>query len=188
MERAGEMLKSWGAKARVAYDPLSDIYLYSNAGNGMGPKSSIQRVYLLGGIALFVIVLACINFINMATARSVFRAREVGLRKVVGSTRSSLIGQFLSEALLLTFLALLLGAGLVVLGLPSFNILLGKTYTIGNLMSAPILAGMVLLLLGITFLAGYYPAWVISGLRPSQVLSGKMQTSQRGVGLRRFLV
>lgn len=188
MERAGQMLKDWGAKALVVYDPLSEIYLYSKAGNGMGPKGSIQRVYLLAGIAVFVIVLACINFINMATARSVFRAREVGLRKVVGSTRSSLIAQFISEAMLLTFLALLLGVGMVALGLPLFNELLGKTYIVSNLMKAPILIGMVLLLFGITFLAGYYPAWVISGLRPSQVLSGKMQTSQRGVGLRRFLV
>jgi len=187
-ERAGQMLKDWGVKALVTYDALNDIYLYSKTGNGMGPKGSIQRVYLLAGIAAFVILLACINFINMATARSVFRAREVGLRKVVGSTRSSLITQFLSEALLLTSLALILGGAMVVIGLPLFNSLLGKSYVVSSLAQTPILAGIIILLFLITFLAGYYPAWVMSGLRPSQVLSGKMQTSRRGVGLRRFLV
>jgi len=188
MERAGDMLKAWGAKAAVTYDPLSKIYLYSRTGNGMGPKGSIDRIYLLTGIAAFVIVLACINFVNMATARSVFRAKEVGLRKVVGSTRGSLISQFLSEAFLLAFLSLLLGAGLVMVGLPMFNELLGKGYITSDLLQTQIIGGMLLLLLAITLLAGYYPAWVISGLRPAQVLSGKMQTSNRGVGLRRFLV
>lgn len=187
-EGAGEMLKDWGVKAAVSYDPLNNIYLRSKTGNGMGPKGSIQRVYLLAGIAAFVIILACINFINMATARSVFRAKEVGLRKVVGSSRGSLITQFLSEAFLLTSLALILGATMVGAGLPLFNELLGKSYVINNLTQGPILGGMILMLVAITFLAGYYPAWVISGLRPSLILSGKMQTSRRGVGLRRFLV
>jgi putative ABC transport system permease protein len=182
------MLKDWGVKAAVTCDGLNDIYLRSETGNGMGPKGSIDRIYLLAGIAAFVILLACINFINMATARSVFRAREVGLRKVVGSSRGSLIGQFLSEAGLLTFFALILGVVMVMIGLPLFNELLGKNYVLSNLTQGTIVTGMVLLLLAITVLAGYYPSWVMSGLRPSQVLTGKMQTSRRGVGLRRFLV
>jgi putative ABC transport system permease protein len=187
-ERAGQMLKDWGVKAAVVYDPLSDIYLRSKTANGMGPKGSIDRVYLLAGIAAFVILLACINFINMATARSVFRSKEVGLRKVVGSSRGSLIGQFLSEAGLLAVFALVLGLTLVILGLPMFNELLGKNYVVADLAKGSIIGGMTVLFFVITLLAGYYPAWVISGLRPSQVLTGKMQTSRQGVGLRRFLV
>lgn len=187
-ERAGEMLKNWGVEANVLYDALPDIYLRSKTGNGMGPKGSIDRLYLLSGIAFFVILLACINFINMATARSVFRAKEVGLRKVVGSSRRSLIGQFLSESFVLTGLALLAALILVTALLPFFNQLLGKNYGLPALSQGSILLGMIILLVGITLLAGYYPAWVLSGLRPSQVLSGKMQTGRRGVGVRRFLV
>lgn len=187
-DRAGEMLKNWGVKSLVLYDALPDIYLRAKAGNGMGPKGSIDRLYLLSGIAFFVILLACINFINMATARSVFRAKEVGLRKVVGSSRRSLIGQFLSESFVLTALSLLLALTLVGLLLPMFNQLLGKNYALSVLSQGSILLGMFILLVGIALLAGYYPAWVLSGLRPSQVLSGKMQTGRRGVGMRRFLV
>lgn len=187
-DRAGEMLKNWGVKSLVLYDALPDIYLKAKTGNGMGPKGSIDRLYLLSGIAFFVILLACINFINMATARSVFRAKEVGLRKVVGSSRGSLIGQFLSESFVLTFLSLLLALTLVGLLLPMFNQLLGKNYAISVLSQGSILMGMLILLVSIALLAGYYPAWVLSGLRPSQVLSGKMQTGRRGVGVRRFLV
>lgn len=187
-EKAGEMLKNWGVKAAVTYDPLNDIYLYSETGNGMGPKGSIDRLYLLCGIAFFVILLACINFVNLATARSVYRSREVGLRKVVGSSRWSLIGQFLIESFVLTALALILAVGLIGLGLPLFNQLLGKNYSFSVLSQGGILAGMAVLLVSIAALAGYYPAWVLSGLRPSEALAGKMQTSRRGVGVRRFLV
>lgn len=188
VDRAGEMLKSWGVQAYVLYDALPDIYLRSQTGNGMGPKGSIDRLYLLSGIAFFVIILACINFVNLATARSVFRAKEVGLRKVVGSTRSSLIGQFLSESFVLTALALILALSLVGLILPTFNQLLDKTYELSVLAQGEILIGLLSLLVGIAILAGYYPAWVLSGLRPSQALSGKVQTGKRGAGVRRFLV
>jgi putative ABC transport system permease protein len=187
-ERAGEMLKNWGVQSYVLYDALPDIYLRSQTGNGMGPKGSIDRLYLLSGIAFFVIILACINFINLATARSVFRAKEVGLRKVVGSSRGSLIGQFLSESFVLTALAMILALTLVGLLLPTFNQLLDKAYKLTVLSQGEILLGLLLLLLGIALLAGYYPAWVLSGLRPSQALSGKMQAGQRGAGVRRFLV
>ncbi len=187
-EKAGEMLKNWGTKAYVTYDAMPDIYLRSRNGNGMGPKGSIDRLYLLSGIAFFVILLACINFINLATARSVFRAREVGLRKVVGSSRATLMSQFLSESFVLTALALLLAVVFVVLLLPLFNQLLGKNYALSVLSQGSILTGIGILLFGITLLAGYYPAWVLSGLRPAQVLTGKMQTSHRGANLRRFLV
>jgi len=187
-DKAGEMLKNWGTKAFVTYDALSDIYLRTKNGNGMGPKGSIDRLYLLSGIAFFVILLACINFINLATARSVFRAREVGLRKVVGSSRATLMSQFLSESFVLTALALILAVFFVVLLLPLFNQLLGKNYALDVLSQRNILIGIGILLFGITLLAGYYPAWVLSGLRPAQVLTGKLQTSQRGSALRRFLV
>jgi len=188
MTRAGEMLKNWGVSAYVKYEPLQDIYLKSKIGNSMGPIGSIDRLYLVSGIALFVILLACINFINLATARSVYRAKEVGLRKVVGSTRQGLINQFLSESFVLTILSLAITLVLIVLLLPYFNQLLDKSYTLMSLAHLYIVGGIILLVVIISFLSGYYPALVMSALRPVEVLKGKMQTSARGIQLRRSLV
>lgn len=188
MERAGEMMKSWGTTAQVGFEPMNDIYLKSKAGNGMGPLGSIDRLYLLSGIAAFVIILACINFVNLATARSVYRAKEVGLRKVSGSTRQGLIGQFLSESFVLTVIALFIAIALTGLFLPVFNQLLGKNYQLLTLTNFSIVSGITLLVLCVSLLAGYYPALVLSALKPAEVLKGKMQNSARGIQLRRSLV
>lgn len=188
MDRAGEMMKNWGVSAYVKFEPLKDIYLQSKSGNGMGPLGSMDRLYLLAGIAAFVILLACINFINLATARSVYRAKEVGLRKVVGSTRQGLINQFLSESFVITLLALILSVLFTVLFLPYFNQLLDKNYQVMSLINISIIGGAILLILAVSLLSGYYPAWVMSALKPVEVLKGKMQTSSRGIQLRRALV
>jgi putative ABC transport system permease protein len=188
MERAGEMLKNWGVSAYVDYEPIDKIYLHSKSGNGMGPLGSIDRVYLLAGIAAFVILLACINFINLATARSVYRAKEVGLRKVVGSSRSGLIIQFLSESVVLTALSLIVALGLVFLLMPLFNQLLAKNYQLLSLASFSIIIGILLLVGLVALFSGYYPAWVLSSLKPTEVLKGKLHSSARGIQLRRLLV
>ncbi len=187
LEHAGEMLKSWGVSAHVNLQPLNTLYLTART-NGMGPLGSVERLYLLSGIAAFVIILACINFINLTTARSVYRAREVGLRKVAGSTRQGLIKQFLSESFVLTLLAFLIATALVGISLPLFNTLLGKQYTLTAITTLPVLGGTLLLILAITLLSGYYPALVMSGMRPADVLKGKLQHSTKGVNLRRSLV
>jgi putative ABC transport system permease protein len=187
-ERAGAMLKDWGVDANVVFMPLSKLYLYSTSGNGLGSLGSISRLYLMSGIALFVILLACINFVNLTTARSVYRAKEVGLRKVVGSTRQGLVRQFLSESLVLTMTALVIGVALAGLLLPVFNQLLAKSYTISALFSPSVLSGVAILLSAVTLLSGYYPAMVLSGMRPAEVLKGKLQSNARGVQLRRALV
>ncbi len=187
-ERAGQMLKDWGVDANVIFMPLKKLYLYSTNGNSLGSLGSIDRLYLMSGIAIFVIILACINFVNLTTARSVYRAKEVGLRKVVGSTRQGLIRQFLSESFVLTFTALVIGIALAGLMLPLFNQILAKTYSISSLFNAPVVAGIAALIAIVTFLSGYYPALVLSGMRPAEVLKGKVQNSSRGVQLRRALV
>lgn len=188
MERVGEMLKNWGVEAYVSFEPFNDIYLKTKAGNGMGPVGSIERIYLLAGVALFVIILACINFINLATARSTHRAKEVGLRKVVGSARGALIRQFVGESFVITTLSLLVALAMVGVFLPVFNQLLGKHYQLIHLINPYMLISMIALLIATTLLAGYYPAWVLSGLRPSEILKGKIQNSTRGIQLRRTLV
>ncbi|NJM24441.1 MAG: FtsX-like permease family protein [Bacteroidia bacterium] len=181
-------MKAWGAMMYVGIEPLLDIYLNTQRGNGMGPLGSEQRVYMVAGIALFVILLACINFVNLATARSMFRAREVGLRKVVGSTRSALIRQFLSESLVLTLMAFVVSIAMVTALLPLFNQLLGKAYELVDLLKPSILGGTALLIVFITFTAGFYPALAMSAMRPIEVLKGKFQSGARGVKLRRTLV
>lgn len=187
-DRVASMLKEWGTQANLVFTPLSDIYLHTKNESRLGPTGSIERVYLVSAIAAFVILLACINFVNLTTARSVYRAKEVGLRKVVGSTRSILIRQFLSESFVLTCIALLFAVTLAGVLLPIFNQLMDKHYALGTLVSPAILAGITFLVIAVTFLSGYYPAWIMSGLRPAEVLKGKMQSSARGVELRRILV
>jgi putative ABC transport system permease protein len=187
-QHAGDLMKQWGIKASVGFEPFNEIYLKSNAGNGMGPLGSLTTVYLLSGVGLFVIVLACINFINLATARSVYRAKEVGVKKVVGSTRSRLVGQFLSESMVITVLSFVIALAAIGLFLPMFNQLLAKSYTMAALFDVKIIAGTFLLLAFITLCAGYYPAWVMSAFKPAEILKGKMQSGAKGVQLRRVLV
>lgn len=187
-ERVPDMLKDWGVSANVIFEPMSDIYLEARASNGIGPLGSLDRVYLVSGIAAFVIILACINFVNLATARSVYRAKEVGLRKVSGSSRGGLIRQFLTESFVLTVFSFAIALLLTWLCLPLFNELMQKTYTLTSFVSTTIAGGMVLLLLLISCLAGFYPALVMSSMNPVSVLKGKAQTSSRGTQLRRTLV
>lgn len=187
-DRVPEMLKNWGVQSNVLFEPLSDTYLRGWTGNGLGPQGSIERVYLVSGIAVFVIILACINFVNLATARSVYRAREVGLRKVSGSSRSGLIRQFLTESFVITMISFGFALLITWLFLPFFNELMQKSYTLMTLTEAPVLVGITVLLLTITCLAGFYPAMVMSSMNPVEVLKGKMQSGSRGVQLRRTLV
>ncbi len=187
-DKAGEMLKNWGMRAQVAYEPLSDIYLKTRAGNGMGPVGSLTTVYVLSGAGVFVLLLACINFVNLATARSMHRAREVGVKKVVGSSRAGLIRQFLAESMSFTLLAALAALFMVGLFLPFFNELLQKDYHMSAFLAPEIIVGITALVAVVSLLAGYYPAWVLSGLKPSEVLKGRGNPGSRSVSLRKVLV
>ncbi len=188
MDNVGEWLEEMGMEFYVNFIPLKEIYLKSDMHNGFGPKSSIQLIYLVSAIAMFVILLACINFVNLTTARSVFRAKEVGLRKVVGSTKPALFWQFMSEAFILTITAFGTSLILMYLTLPFFNILMGKTYELQSLLNANFLFGLLILIVLVSFLAGCYPALVLSGYKPIEVLNGRMQSSVKGIWLRRSLV
>jgi putative ABC transport system permease protein len=187
-DRVAEMLKDWGIRANVVIEPMSDVYLRSSTGNGLGPSGSIDRVYLVAGIGIFVIILACINFVNLATARSVYRAREVGLRKVSGSSRMGLIRQFLIESAVITILSFVISIAMTWLFLPYFNEIMQKDYSLLSFASPVMIGLIVALLLVISCLAGFYPAMVLSALNPIEVLKGKMHSSAKGVQLRRTLV
>ncbi|NOT73898.1 MAG: FtsX-like permease family protein [Cyclobacteriaceae bacterium] len=179
-------MERFGRYMYVTFDPMKDIYLKTK--NGMGPTGSLTRVYMVSGIAVFVILLACINFINLSTARSAYRAKEVGLRKVVGSSRWALIRQFLAESLSLTMLSFFLALVLVGLLLPFFNQLVGKSYSVSILLQPVLILCFILLIATVSLLAGYYPALVISAIRPTEILKGKMFSNPKGSQLRRVLV
>ena len=168
--------------------PIQDIHLHSQLTNEIKPNGNILYVYILSAIALFLIVIACINFMNLATARSVSRAREVGIRKIVGSLRGSLIRQFLVESIILSFISMLFAALFVKLILPVFNLLARKQLEIDFLRDPFNLALLLGLGLFVGILAGSYPAFVLSSYKPATVLKGRFSTSRKGVRLRNSLV
>jgi putative ABC transport system permease protein len=168
--------------------PILDIHLHSNKLGELQGNGSIQYVYIFSAITLFILLIACINFMNLSTARSSNRAREVGVRKVLGSLRRNLISQFLVESLLISFIALLLSFGLVWAMLPFFNELAGKTMHINGLFHPGMLLTIGSLIILVGLLAGSYPAFFLSGFQPIDVLKGKLAKGFKGSWLRNSLV
>jgi len=168
--------------------PVPDIHLHSNLQSEIQPNGNIVYVYIFISIAVLILIIACINFVNLATARSAERAREVGVRKVMGSGRSQLVRQFLTESVFISFCSMLLAVVLIQLILPSFNNLAQKELSLllfGNGMIGPLLL-VFSLLVGV--LAGLYPAFYISSMKPVEVMKGKFQSNSKGQWLRNGLV
>jgi putative ABC transport system permease protein len=176
-----------GNKFEMTLMPLLDIHLYSNFNSELELNSSITYIYLLGTIALFILAIACINFMNLATARSSNRAKEVGIRKVMGSLRSHLIRQFLIESILVTMFSLVLATGVAYLSMPMFNHLSLKQLSLplGNPLFYLILLGASLL---IGILAGVYPSFFLSAFKPVNVLKGRVALGMKSGLLRSGLV
>ncbi|NID09658.1 ABC transporter permease [Fibrivirga algicola] len=184
----GAELKKYNAAAIYTLQPLRDIHLYSHYIGETEPNGDGKTTYLLLGIAFFIVIIAWVNYVNIATARAINRAKEVGVRKAVGSQRSQLVKQFMIESLLLNGLAVVLAFILVLITIPAFNSLSGQHLTFSLLASARFwLALLGLFVLG-TFLSGMYPAFVLSGFRPVVVLKGKMVNTRQGILLRKGLV
>lgn len=169
--------------------PLRNIHFYGNSNGELEQNGNIQYVYLFAALAVFILVLACVNFTNLSTAISLKRAREVGIRKVMGSLKGQLIGQFLTEALLLAFIALLLATVLAMILLPWFNQLAGKHFSWHSLLGYRALAVLLFLWLITGICAGGYPAFFLSTVNAIRVLKGGPATSgSGGISLRRGLV
>lgn len=168
--------------------PIRDIHLHSNLEGELKSNGSISYVYIFVSVAIFIMLIACINFMNLSTARSTERAKEVGIRKVLGSLKGQLITQFLTESILLSLVSFIVAIILVLLAVPTFAGLADRLLTIELLTEPVALVFMFLTVLVIGLLAGLYPAFVLSAYRPVQVLKGKMQTSKLGVILRNGLV
>lgn len=181
MEKQGDYIK-------LNLTPLYDIHLRSNRTNELCANGNIEYVYIFSGVALFILLLACINFMNLSTAHSSTRAKEVGVRKVLGSPRKYLVTQFLSESTLITFFAALTAVLLAWGLLPLFNQLSGKSLSITTGTLAWLLPFIIGISLVIGILAGSYPAFFLSAFRPIEVLKGKVSVGIRGGALRSFLV
>lgn len=182
------VLKALGGEARFELQPLTGIYLHSDREFEMERTGDIAYIYLFSGIGLFILLLACLNFMNLSTARSANRAKEVGLRKVVGAGRPQLIRQFLGESLILTFFAIVVALILVAVLLPVFNTISGKELTTGYFSNPYLLSGLAGLFLFVGLLGGSYPAFFLSAFRPVSVLQGRLRKGAKGSVLRIILV
>jgi len=177
-----------GAGAVYHLLPLEKIHLSPNLMSEAEPHGDGKSVYLLAGIAIFVIIIAWINYINLATARGIGRAKEVGVRKTLGSAKTQLILQFMLEAMLLNGLAVVLAIILIIVFLPLFSAISGQNITLGLLFTPVFWLAVTGLFLVGSFFSGFYPAIVLSSFRPVEVMKGKLAASSGGIILRKVMV
>lgn len=193
VERAfGKPLKQFESQGgRLGYQAVPILDLRLNAeelSQGFAPPSSITYVYVLSIISILLILIACFNFMNLSTAKATNRVREVGIRKTLGSHRKSMIGQFLMESGIYVALAIILSLGLVYYALPWFNQIAGKNLNLSLYLQPWFLLSLAGFLVGLSLLAGSYPAFYLSGFRPVQALKGKLSNKGNKSGLRKTLV
>ncbi|MGD2090650.1 MAG: ABC transporter permease [Candidatus Aminicenantes bacterium] len=184
----GNRLKGWGEVYRYFLQPISDIHLYSHIRYEIEPPGDPKMIIIFSTVGLLVLLIACINFINLTTARSANRAKEVGLRKVVGGQRKQLIFQFVGESFILALAALIAAMSFTGLIMPLFNKLLGTQFTPSSLYQLPVLLVMLALVLFIGLAAGLYPAFILSGFKPASVLKAAIGTGSTRSLLRKILV
>jgi putative ABC transport system permease protein len=181
-------LEGKGDHFRFVTLPIRKIHLYSTITNEVEPSGNIQYIYIFIIIAVFILLIACVNFMNLSTARSAGRAREVGVRKVLGSNRGTLIYQFLIESTLTSFIALSISLFLAALLLPYFNQLSGKQITLDLISTVWLAPALLAITIIIGLMAGLYPAFFMSAFQPIEVLKGKLASGFKGSWLRNSLV
>ncbi|NQT79071.1 MAG: ABC transporter permease [Candidatus Aminicenantes bacterium] len=172
------------------FQPLKDIHLHSHTWSEIETEKSgnILYLYIFSAIAFLILLIACINFMNLATARSVNRAREVGLRKVIGATRRQLINQFIGESIIISFVALPLAILVSYLFLPVFNSLSNKEMSIAYFANPILLLGLIGIILFVGFFSGSYPAFFLSAFKPVDIIRGKLKAGTKSAILRKILV
>ncbi|MEZ4903225.1 MAG: ABC transporter permease [Spirosomataceae bacterium] len=180
--------KKAGNRLEYSLIPLTDIHLKSDRFPELRTNGNLQYVYIFGAVALFLLLIACINFMNLSTARSANRAKEVGIRKVLGTERQTLMGQFMAESALTSYIAL--GLALLFIGLliPYFNDITSKSFTFFTFFNPQYLPFLLLLPLIVGILAGYYPAFFLSSYKPIEVLKTKLNAGFAKSNLRNLLV
>ena len=178
----------YNIKMRFAAQPITSIHLYSAMVNEPEELGSISYIYIFSAVAFFMLLIACINYMNLTTARSARRAKEIGVRKVTGSSKMQLVSQFLVESTLTAFFALLLALGLIALLLPTFNSLSGKFISFDTLLQPGTLMILLAVILFVGLVGGSYPAFYLSKFNPVSVLKGSLSKGSSNVVLRRTLV
>jgi putative ABC transport system permease protein len=173
---------------KMFLQPLESIHLESNIGRELETNGSMVRVYTFSIVAIFILVIACVNYMNLTTARSLRRAKEVGMRKVLGAKKPDLLGQFLVESLIVTAVAILLGVILAFVLLPEFNRFAGKEISRVVLISPRVIVGLVLSLIAVGLVSGLYPAVILSSFRPLNSMKGSDKSGKGGLVLRKGLV
>ena len=173
---------------RLFLQPLTDIHLHSHLDEEIEENGDAGRVTVFGAIALFILLIACINYMNLSTARSALRAKEIGIRKVSGAVRQEIIIQFLSESIVLSYIALVFAAILTWLTLPGLNSITGLQLSIFSLLHPLVLLPLLLTPLVVGILSGLYPALFLSSFQPSKVLKGLLKVGSGNVSFRKVLV
>jgi putative ABC transport system permease protein len=181
-------LEQGGNYFRLGLTPLKKIHLESPAKYDMGSKGDIKIVYIFSAIAIFILLIACVNFMNLSTARSSNRAKEIGVRKVLGSPRKYLIAQFLTESIMVTLAGAIIAVFIAWAFLPVFNQMSGKELTITSQIVGWLLPMLFVFIIVVGCLAGSYPALYLSGFQPIEVLKGKIAAGFKGGMLRSTLV
>lgn len=179
-----------GNKMQYSLEKLDDIHLYSTSPISLDEEGNgdITYVYIFIMVALFILIIGCVNFVNLATARSASRSKEVGLRKVFGSAKIQLVSQFLSESTILCLISIVLSISLVELLLPKFNDLLQLHLRLSIINPVYLIGSLLLLTILVSFMAGFYPALYLSAFKPVEVLKGKLKSGSSGSWLRNILV
>ncbi|HEY4207259.1 MAG TPA: FtsX-like permease family protein [Puia sp.] len=175
-------------KIRYGVQSVTSIHLHSDMSNEPEGLGSMSYIYIFASVALFMLLIACINYMNLATARSARRAKEIGIRKVTGSTKSQLIAQFLVESTLTAIFALALSIGFIALLLPTFNSLSGKDISFNAILQPDTFLILLAIIVFVGLVGGSYPAFYLSGFNPISILKGKLSKSSSNVTLRRVLV
>ncbi|HEX3386692.1 MAG TPA: ABC transporter permease [Mucilaginibacter sp.] len=173
---------------KLTIQKLTDIHLQSHLDDEIEPNGDIKRVYIFSVIALFILLIACINYMNLSTARSALRAKEIGIRKVIGAQRKEIIRQFLGESVLVTWVALILAGLFTWILLPYINSISHLSLSFSSLFRWNILIGVLLLPFFVGLLSGIYPAIFMSSFRPVQVLKGLLKVGSGNVSFRQVLV
>ncbi len=181
-------LEKSGNTLRYSLMPLTKIHLYSDYSFEPSPSGNIQYVYIFSLVALFILIIACINFMNLSTARSASRAKEVGIRKVLGTKKTTLITQFLVESTVTAFISLIIAIGIVYFVLPLFNDVAAKSLHIKDLFDIRLLSFIIIIPFVVGILAGSYPAFYLSKFKPIAVLKGNSKSSFKKSNLRNTLV
>jgi putative ABC transport system permease protein len=169
-------------------EPVKRIHLFSTVDNTIEQRGSINTIYILSAIVLFILIIACINFMNLSTARFSDRAKEVGVRKSLGASRGRLILQFLNESILFTLISMLLAMLILYMVLPLFNSISGKILTIYTLLSWEYIFALIFIIILVGFLAGSYPSIYLTSFKPTEVLRGKVKAGLKSGGVRSGLV